>query len=359
MSSNSSSNSGSNSGSNLNSSPSVLEIILILIVPIGSAIAWWVRGYVENKRMDHQKRSDDIKQKTLNILEYQLAEFYWPMYLNLIRYRKYSQKYLEFKEGHYSLNSQENDENDSNKSSPVNLQHININFDIDKYPQPLPPPPSPLNTVLPIHLSNSVSVPVLEPVSEKENHQPSNDSIQSQSIDALYDRLRSIPKNPRKESNDSEIPKINTFFENIKEMPIQQSLSRLHMYEGMTTAYKKKMIERLLELQRIYTTSAPRVEPDQTLFHQLIELDQYITYVTAVTEDSYYDDKQLDDKFPHSIYQLINNRLVSLQEKYNSIIYDSHIHKDDMRIDVGSIDNGSSKRPIYHTIYRRRNHGTV
>jgi len=389
--------------SSTTSSP-LWELFIIVIVPIGSAIAWWVRGYVEQKRTDRQKMEDDKKQRTLSIIELQISEFYWPLYLNLLRYKKYSERYQEFRDGNLSLSSHESEEITDNslfnkdeykdeykvelrahpalQSLKPNIHHHDNNF--VNLPSPTTPatPTTTPNFTPPSYKffgdTQSADTNINQQIfsrngsddTQLNNTGTGNVIHQDTELDIMktFKTIGVSDELPSKKKIPFQPPFINDI-KNVINSPHSSSQDRtvinivsplntanLNKFDQMLQSYRIKMLERLYEIQRIYTTSTPKVQQDNTIVKLIMELDEYITYVTADSEYYEFSNKKVERKFPSSIYSLIYRRLVALQDKYNKLVYGAdEKNGDDIRINMTDIDNQQIQIPsIMRTIRHRR-----
>lgn len=323
----------------MSSSNPLWELFIIFVVPIGSAVAWWIRGYVEQKRIEHQKIKDEKKQKTLEIIETQIKEFYWPLYLNLLRYKKYSERYQEFRDGNLSLSSHESEDING---SLFNKEEYKI--EMMAYP-PIRRQRS--HSYTPIYLPNR---------KDSTDTQSTETNINQQIFTIDEEKSNDINKNTgfihNSESNlhASQNNKHHDGKPNENEL----NINNLSKFEKMIQSYRLKMLERLSEIQQIYTTATPKIQQDNTIVKLIIELDEYITYVSADSEYYQFGNKKVEKKFPTSIYSLIYRRLIALQGKHNELIYGTD-ENDSIRIDMNDIDNQQIQMPsIIRTIRHRR-----
>lgn len=282
-------------------------LLLLILTPVTGAITWWIRGYIEKNNSEKEKHKEEVRQHTIKTIEIQISDFYWPMYLNLARYKKYSNKYNDFKEGHFTLSSGESSLDHFEKDSQLDYKIDMIDF--------------------------------LE----------SRDSRSSQDSNNIDDNISSKSVKPKKFIfNLSESLNSNT-----------NKLELLDKFNLMIEFYKKRMIDILYDIQKIYTLSAPKAEPDRDLIIRLIELDEYITYYTSFYENNYekIHNVNLENKFPSVIYTLVSTRLHFLQDKYNNLIYERHPDmrtREKINFDLNNVvvDKGL-KDSIFKTIKRR------
>ena len=314
------------------------ELFIIVVIPIGSAVTWWIRGYIEQKRMEHQKNKDEKKQKTMELIETQIKEFYWPLYLNLLRYKKYSERYQEFRDGNLSLSSHESEEI---HNSLFNKEEYKI--EMMAYP---PPRRQRSSSYTPIYLPNRKDSSDTQSTETNINQHiftiDEDKSILENNKNIGYIHNPELDNNPKILTS----PQVNE--------PQELNVGNLNKFDKMIQSYRIKMLERLSEIQQIYTTSTPKIQQDNSMIKLIIELDEYITYVTADSEYYEFGNKKVEKKFPVSIYSLIYRRLIALQEKYNEMVYGKD-ENDGIRINMTDIDNQQIQMPsIIRTIRHRR-----
>lgn len=243
----------------------ILSILIpIVIVPIISGIVWIIRGLYEN----HLKVSNDMferkKEFFLENTQLQISEFYWPMYIYLIKYKSYYEMYEKLKSGNVAITSlSNNDINDQDIKSSITLMdnviYNNILFDTD-----------------------------------------SDNSDESFGFKKSY--LTSNLNNDK--------------YEKIVEE-----------FKIIISEYEKIMIICLLKIQKIYTKKIRYIEPDFEFFYSLVNLDKFITHTYALnkhlskTPESLILNSEIEyDKFPVSIYQMVEDRLKILQIELKKII---------------------------------------
>ena len=97
------------SNSQNNTSDFTYQLILILVPIMTTSLvgvfSWILRGYFENNNQTkivfrEKKRIHDIKRITQEI-----KNFYWPLFINIIRYQEYLTQYEKFKNGDFSLST--------------------------------------------------------------------------------------------------------------------------------------------------------------------------------------------------------------------------------------------------------------
>ena len=274
-------------------------LLVLFVTPLAGMISWWVRGYIEKKNRDKEKFNEETKQYTIKTISEQIYDFYFPMYLNLARYKLYSNKYNDFKDGHFSLTSNESD----------NISEIDHNINMVDF----------LDSC---GLEKEESIPVLLP-------------------SPLYKRKFSFPDQQN--------------FYARRQSQENNELDKMEQFSLMIDFYKQRMVDTLREIQNVYTTNSPKAKPDGILITKLIELDEYITYSTSFYENNYEKtiNIDLDKKFPDSMYNLISTRLHYLQEKYKALIYEKHTHEDAINFELDEIVINKSKETIFKTIRRK------
>jgi hypothetical protein len=96
-------------------SPSLQLLVIMvptILTPIVAMLTWYVKSRSEEYKKNTEKHHEEKKKHTLERTEIQIKNFYWPLYLNLIRYKQLLRRYNEFKLGHFSLSGSNEDPKD-------------------------------------------------------------------------------------------------------------------------------------------------------------------------------------------------------------------------------------------------------
>jgi hypothetical protein len=257
----------------------VYIIVPALLAPVIGLFCWFIRGHFEKQSKSFEQHRDSKKKYIIENYEKQLACFYWPLYLRLIRYKRLADRYNEFKIGKFSLDP----------STRGDKPQVDRSFEDQK-------------TNLSVEIIDADN-PIVLPTDEKqESESSSNKDIKSE------EHLLTDQQN--------------------KGLGLKNAIKIISKFTQATDEYENKMVLSLKEIQKTYTEFAPIAEPDAQLLSELMKLDEYITYVTTFRDLSENDSndpiitKKIEKaKFPDKIYILIESRLHLLQTRYNDLIY--------------------------------------
>ena len=89
-----------------NSYELVAILVPIIVTPLCAVISWIVRGFIENNNTAKKHRDEEIRRYLIDNVSYEISNFYWPLYINLVRYKKLTNRYLHIKSGTMSSFSQ-------------------------------------------------------------------------------------------------------------------------------------------------------------------------------------------------------------------------------------------------------------
>jgi hypothetical protein len=251
-----------------NETPILYVLIPVMIAPMIGLLTWWVRGYTE-KLSQHRENQ---KKYLIDSLQRQITQFYWPMYLKLIRYQQFVARLKEFKEGHFSLSRIGGDSPESKTKSLSQSQVSN-------------PPQLDLAIVLP-------TAPQLVPISSGHSQ-------------------------------------MSTLGPNVNSAKIQV----IERFNQAILKYESQQIETLRELQQTYTQFTPIAEPDGHLLMLLGQLDEFITYKITLHEvaehttgqyNAIIEDKLTRATYPNEVFACIRSRLAELQKQFNDLICNQH-----------------------------------
>lgn len=136
----------------------IYNLLLLLISPVGAIITWYIRGFIERNNLTKEKQRDSIREYNINLLESQIIDFYWPMLLSLTRYKAYNERYEKFKNGNFSLSSNESSSSDPQLITNMPEDSLNKYISvIDTYKKKM------LEVLLEVQERYTLSAPKAEP----------------------------------------------------------------------------------------------------------------------------------------------------------------------------------------------------
>ena len=253
----------------METSSDLLSILIpVIVTPLCGIVSWIVRGYIEKNSTAKKQQIEEIRRYLIQGISYEISNFYWPLYINLVRYKKLTEKYIHIKSGTLATSTASTE---STESTSVNVEQENI---------------------------------LLESLEKISSHSSSEQSTKSQLNDTCVINIDSPGK-----SYDSDHLNINI---------LENFTSFLHLYE-------KNILELLLKIQTIYTQHATHASFNDALFEAIIKLDEYITYVTTAQNEilsvSFMNRHLNGLDFPDSIYIIVEKTLHELQSKHNDLLY--------------------------------------
>jgi hypothetical protein len=262
--------------------------------PIFGLCTWFVRGHYEKQSRGLVQHNYEKKKYIINHISKQINDFYWPLHLQLMRYKQLATKYKDFKEGHFSLS-------DGDKNSPPQLKKSNYSTDNVSEKQAIE--------------MNEINEPT-GPNEMKPHSYDDNVSLNS---------TRSMSKDIETESDSL------GYKNNKKGLGLKNAIRIINQFNQAITEYQRKIMETLKEAQKIYTQYAPIAEPDRVFLDGLMELDKYITYMSTFAELSEKNDESSGDlifekkmesaQFPDTIFDIIESKLKNAQSIYNDLVY--------------------------------------
>lgn len=293
----------------------VFITVPIILAPLVGLCSWYIRGYYEKNAKSLEQHKDDKKKYMIENVIKQITLFYWPLYLQLIRYKQLVDRYNEFKAGRFSLSSgaSNTSKNQIKNFSPPAIappHKISTHWAINPQTEQ-----SDHFTIEMIEVSDEIKeVKIIERISENEKSEAETDSQSSLGKDIPTDlSTLADPKN--------------------KGMGLKNAIKIINKFNQAINEYEDKIINALKQSQEIYTKYTPIAEPDIIMLKELIRLDEYITYVTTFTNlseknsaDIILEEKINKAKFPEEVYVLIENKLHYLQSIYNDLVYNHNSH---------------------------------
>ncbi len=335
---NTSSSSSSNNGTELSISIQILLVTIpIILSPIIGIFSWVIRGYFDNKAKLLEQHRDDKKKYMIRHINRQIRFFYWPLSLELIRYRHLVNRYKDFKSGHFSLSSDNpsgkdlisNTENfEKSQDSAKNKQNINIEMKKDQINN---------NIIIDIYDENADNKMVeknINIITSKEKNLSTNNNNSSSGKNIITIKEKNLSTNNNNSSSGKNIvdeqivPSLTKNRKKNKGIGLKNAIKIINKFNQAIDEYHNKIMLTLQSIQKIYTKYAPLAEPDIYLLQGLSKLDEYITYMTTFTDlseknsaDKIMEEKMAKAKFPEDVTDMIEDQLHYLQSIYNDIVY--------------------------------------
>ena len=310
----------------------LLSILLpSILTPVIGLCSWIIRGYYDRRDKMAEQHRDKKRKYLITSLSNKLKVFYWPLYLNLIRYRQLLNKYNDFRDGKFSLDRSLTSYLQPSKTfDAVAMDDVKVNFHEE----------TPLPNVS-IHITDADGE---DTKSEEKNIKP----VRRMSISSEEKNIKPVR---RMSTSPIELARI---FGEIGHHIASQSgptgvvsdtsgagggggggggiglagaIRVIDRFNRATGEYETKMMEMLRVIQEIYTTNTPIVEPSSELLGELVKLDQYINYMTTFKKlsddnpsDSIIEEKMSNATFPVNIIRIIEEQLKQHQIMYNDVI---------------------------------------
>jgi hypothetical protein len=336
--------------------------IPIIFVPLVGLVSWFVRGHYERQNHELSQHKEDKKKYLIENIQTQIKFFYWPLYLNLIRYQQLLDRYKEFKAGHFSLSTVSSP--DFLKQSPLNKLSVgqiatigtnnsqvnSIMRTFDKSPRPsshklklkLDEYKSPDLQLNPARMQTLANIqkqfvanqtPIIEephtstvPEIKIDIHDPSDASSEVHvqvhvDISSSNGEIEQI--NSNSDSNKDIKSEKNTLITNPPKkggMGISNAIKIIDKFNKAIREYENKMTQTLKDMQKIYTDSVAIADPSFELLRELVKLDEYVTYIITFRDvshksstDAVLEEKIERAKFPSRINELVDAQLSYLQ----------------------------------------------
>jgi len=279
-------NNNNDSSNNSIDTSFILSLILpIVITPIIGGLGWIISNVISSYLKDKNDTKDKKEKYMLDKLHDQISIFYWPMYINIIRYMNFLETYKNFKEGQISISSKESNTSSDTKDSPIIYDDTLFDFNINE---------NNINNINVNNINNEKNININN-INENNNINTNIESNEAISSNIYINRNRDIR------------------LHNI-----------LEQYSDVIDFYEETMIETLLTLKKIYTENMTIAEPEHDILKLLIKLDRFITYIHILhvkkNKNHFIKDKIDFNKFPKEIYYYIEEKLHKLRESQANII---------------------------------------
>jgi len=339
-------------------------VLPIMLTGIFSAVSWVVRGKYEHTKHLRSQYAFMKTELKLTSMKDKLEEFYWPIYLRLVRHLNYVKRFHKLSDGELK-----------SEITPIE-EHID-----DSEFLPFAGTPTPLtglsdNSPLDLHVDvNNIdqTTIVLDTTDEHtneriENTSPidgDNESDNNENneivinmteneqgetckldlcVDDLIDEVKEMNDDTTTTHEQKHLPTESAVVDNMRIAMRQRSKSktsdlfdtmkkRMNQLMHLKKSYNKQMLDNLLEVKYIFERKTAISSPDQALGSNLLQLDSYVTLYKSVYESGDY--HRLPCKathgidFPFDIIRILAKKLSEYQNMYDKLVDELDVFEDD------------------------------
>lgn len=346
-------------------------ILPILLTGVFSAVSWVVRGKFERNKQLHSQYAFMKTDLRLKNLKSKLEEFYWPVYLRLVRHLHYTKRFHKLNNGELygeitPLEEHVNDEHflpfTSNDQS--NETAVTVNMEQENEVKSKPSKSSePIVDIkeatineegtitnsddmsdIEMAISEALALNVCETTSEKK---PSTDlcleikdlldeviELDNKSTSIQTTTTLNMPDSITSET--SEIffihPTLNKEHSKVNEL-IEDLKIKTNKLMYMKKAFNKIILDNLLEIKSIFENKTAISTPDQLLGINLLKLDSFVaTYKSSYESgDVYMMPTRITHgiEFPFEIINIVAKKLSNYQQEYDNLIKELDELKDE------------------------------
>jgi len=337
-------------------------ILPIMLTGIFSAVSWVVRGKYEHTK---QLRSQYAFMKTelkLKNMKDKLEEFYWPIYLRLVRHLNYVKRFHKLSEGEIQSDITPIEEHikesqflpfaittiDEVELSSPSILHTTNNLNIqcnddtnDKKDEDDKPVVMSMTDMSDEKDEEKQTVVIDMTNISDEISFGSNKSTLDLGVDELIDEVKEM-------NDDTTIHENNNYIEPVVEKMRttmrQRSKSKvgdlfdsmkkkMNRLMHMKKSYNRQMLDNLLEVKEIFEKKTAISSPDQELGANLLQLDAYVAIYKSIFESGDYYNIPCKNihgiDFPFDIVRILSKKLSKYQNSYDTIIEELDIFEDD------------------------------
>jgi hypothetical protein len=336
-------------------------ILPILLTGVFSAVSWMVRGKYEHSKQLHSQFTYMKMETRLTNLKNKLEEFYWPIYLRLVRHLHYTKRFHKISAG--DLNDEippiEEHMDDTHflpfattpRGDKGETEPLVIDIEDERKDGATPPP---VENETETEIKNVIEDGLEEELDdEKTDESQVNIDFETEQPDEAY---KCEPEQLNLEVSDlvNEVKQLeNTigkvyFRENIVKPMVNRIRKRSQSRVGelisdlkdktgklinMKKLYNRLILDNLLEIKDIFEKKTAISTPDQQMGKDLLNLDLYIaTYQTSFESGNVYTlpNRQTHGvEFPFEIVDIIAKKLAEYQKEYDDLLENLDEIKDD------------------------------
>ena len=349
-------------------------VLPIMLTGIFSAVSWVVRGkYEHTKHLRSQYAFMKTELKLKNMKD-KLEEFYWPIYLRLVRHLNYVKRFHKLSEGELQSEITPIEEHiDNSEFLPFTVTPTSLSGLSDTSPLETTDVHIGLNTNKTNETCSVVDVIDDSNDSVNDDNDDNSDESNEKKVDPVDDDVViNVTESELESESESSTCKldlcVDDLIDEVKEMNNdividehkstsnvvnkmktamrQRSKSkasdlfdsmkkRMNRLMNMKKSYNKQMLDNLKEVIDVFENKTAISSPDQELGANLLQLDSYVALYKSIHESGDYYNLPCKAThgidFPFDIVRIFAVKLSEYQSTYDKLVDELDVFEDDER----------------------------